>query len=108
MRLADAAAMTAAAAVALVAATPVSAALSPFHQRLAELGAILADPGITGRLEAHGPIEMIEAGEAGVYTLRAGGCVMTVRTVTVPPPAGEPPMPGPRKFRLAASEPACP
>lgn len=97
------------AAVALAAgALPAQAMLSPFHQRMVELKAILADTAITGRLEAHGPIDAIEASGPDLYTLKAGGCALTVTVATVPPPAGEPPMPGPRRFRLAAGEVVCP
>jgi len=90
------------------AATPAAALLSPFYERLAELKAILADPSIAGRLEAHGPIDGVEASEPDLFTLKAGGCVLTVTVETVPPAAGEPPMPGPRKFRLKAGEVVCP
>ena len=87
---------------------PAEAALSPFYQRLAELNAILADPAITGALEPHGPIDAVEAAGPDRYVVRAGGCVLGVAVATVPPPAGEAPMPGPRKFKLTAGAVACP
>jgi len=92
----------------VLAAPSAEAALSPYYQRLVELRAILADGAITGALEAHGPIEAIEAAGPDRYILKAGGCSLAVTVTTVPPPPGEVPMPGPRKFRLTAGEVACP
>jgi hypothetical protein len=86
--------------------TPAHAALSPYWQRVTEMQAIAGDQGVAAKLEARGPIEVIEATGPDAYVVKAGSCTLQVSIVDAPP-KGEP-MPGPRHFEVRVGALSCP
>jgi hypothetical protein len=87
-----------------LAAVPVSAALAPNHQRLAELRAVLDDPGVTTALGASEPVERIEYVRPDFYRVRAGRCRVDVAIVSLPTPRG---IVGPRRFGVRPGKRVC-
>jgi hypothetical protein len=82
-------------------ALPASAALPPNYQRLAELRAVLAHPGVAGAME---PIERIEYAGPDLYRVTAGRCRLDVRIVDLPMPRG---MVGARRFEARPGQRVC-
>jgi hypothetical protein len=87
-----------------LAAAPASAALPPNHQRIAELRAILAHPGVAGAFGMSAPIERIEYVRTDFYRVSAGRCRLDVRIVGLPMPRG---MVGARRFEVRPGERVC-
>ena len=87
---------------AALAAMPASAALSPRHQRLAELQRVLADPGVGGAFES--PVERIEYVMPDLYRVSGGGCRMDVAIVDLPTP---PDIVGGRRFAVKPGRKLC-
>jgi hypothetical protein len=86
-----------------LAAVPAAAALPPQYQRLAELRAIIADPGVVGAFGG-APIDRIEYVRSDLYRVSGGGCRIEVAIVGLPTPGG---MVGPRRFEVKAGRKAC-
>jgi hypothetical protein len=81
---------------AAVAALPAAAALAPNHQRIAELRAILAHPGVNAALR-DSPIGRVEYVRFDLYRVSAGRCRLDVAIVDLPTPRG---LAGPRRFEV--------
>lgn len=86
-----------------VAAVPAAAALPPQYQRIAELRAIVADPGVAGAFGGT-PIERIEYVRSDLYRVSGGACRLDVAIVGLPIPGG---MVGPRRFEVKAGRKVC-
>ena len=89
-------------ATALLGAAAATAALPPNHQRLRELQAVLADPGVTGQFGMSEPIERVEYIRRDVYRVSAGRCRLDVAIVGVPTNRT-----GPRQFTVQAGRKVC-
>ncbi len=89
---------------AAVAALPAQAALPPQYQRLAELRAVLAHPGVTGAFGVTEPIERVEYLRPDLYRVSAGRCHLDVRIVGQPMPRG---MVGARRFEARPGRRVC-
>jgi hypothetical protein len=85
-------------------ALPASAALPPNYQRLAELRAVLAHPGVAGAFGVMEPIERIEYAGPDLYRVTAGRCRLDVRIVDLPMPRG---MVGARRFEARPGRRMC-
>jgi hypothetical protein len=85
------------------AAVPVSAALPPQYQRLAELQAVLEADGVA---DAFGgaPIDRVEYVRADLYRVSAGRCHVDVAIVGIPATSD---IAGPRRFGVRAGRKAC-
>lgn len=88
----------------IVGCTSAWAALAPNYQRLAELQAVLAHPGIVGTFQTSQPIERIEYLGPDLYRVRAGNCHVDARIVSLPASNG---MVGPRRFSVEPGKPSC-
>jgi hypothetical protein len=86
-----------------LAALPAAAALPPQYQRIAELRAIIADPGVVGAFGGTA-IDRIEYVRSDLYRVSAGGCRLDVSIVGLPVPGG---MVGPRRFEVKAGRKVC-
>lgn len=88
---------------AAAAALPVSAALPPSYQRLAELRAVLAHPAVG---EAFGlqPIERVEYVKPDLYRVSAGRCHLDVAIADLPT-SGD--VAGPRRFEARPGRRLC-
>lgn len=86
-----------------LAALPAAAALPPQYQRLAELRAIIADPGVV-RAFGGTAIDRIEHVGADLYRVSGGGCRLDVAIVGLPIPDGRV---GPRRFEVKAGRKLC-
>ena len=90
-------------ALAVIAAVPAAAALPPNHQRLAELRAVLAHPGVTRALD-DAPIERVEHVGPDRYRVTSGRCHIDVTIVDLPTPRD---VAGPRGFEARPGERVC-
>jgi hypothetical protein len=90
----------------LGAAAEAQAALPPYWQRLREFQAILDSNELAQKLRDT-PIDRIERPSGDLYRIHAGPCTLDIRIVDDPTDSTQPPMPGPRRFRMEAGEPAC-
>ena len=88
---------------AALAAMPASAALPPQYQRLAELRAVLAHPGVAGAFGST-PIDGLAYVRTDLYRVSAGRCRLDVRIVGLPMPRG---MAGARRFEARPGERVC-
>jgi hypothetical protein len=79
------------------------AALPPWHQRAAELRAVLNAPGL---VEAFSDvlIERVEAAGPDLYRVSAGRCHVNARIVDLPLPRG---IVGPRRFEVRLGRRVC-
>lgn len=96
--------LLAAAGIAMTACSPASAALPPNHQRVAELSAILADPGVVGAFVSQ-PIDRVEYIRPDLYRVSAGACHIHVAIVDKPTRPG---LVGARQFAVKPSKKICP
>lgn len=80
------------------------AALAPNYQRLAELQAVLAHPGVVGAFKVSQPIDKVEYVKPDLYRVSAGACHVDARIVPKPNKTG---MVGPRQFTVEAGKPVC-
>lgn len=87
---------------AAVSAMPVSAALHPRHQRIAELKAVLDHVGVGGAFDS--PIERVEYVRRDLYRVSGGGCRMDVAIVDLPVP---PDVAGGRRFAVKPGRKLC-
>src|SRR5919206_1801725 len=78
------------------------AAMAPHYERMRELHMLIDDAGLQAKLAGR-PIDKIEALPGGLFRVSARRCTVDVREVS--PPTNEPPIPGPRNFRLEAGPP---
>ena len=83
----------------MLGASTADAALPPFWQRTAEIGAILDSGDVAAALMPHGPIDSIERIETDHYRVRSGRCALEVLIVDDPSAEGAG-MPGPRHFKV--------
>lgn len=86
------------------AAMPATAALPPNYQRIAELNAVLAHPGVAGAFGMMQPIERIEYVRTDLYRVTAGRCHIDVAIVGLPVPRG---MVGARRFEARPGRRVC-
>ncbi|HET9638688.1 MAG TPA: hypothetical protein VFP12_05740 [Allosphingosinicella sp.] len=91
-------------AVPALAAVPVSAALPPNYQRVAELKAVLADPKVGGAFPMEAPIERVEYVRPDLYRVSGGRCRLDVAIVDLPTPPG---VVGGRRFAVRPGSLAC-
>ena len=89
---------------AVLAALPAAAALPPNYQRLAELRAVLAHPGVAGAFGMDAPIERIEYVRPDLYRVTAGRCRIDVAIVGLPTPRD---VAGPRRFEARPGKRVC-
>lgn len=89
---------------AALAAMPASAALPPHYQRIAELKAVLADPGVGAAFGIDAPIERVEYVKADLYRVSGGGCRLDVAIVDLPTPDD---VAGGRRFRVRTGPKSC-
>ncbi len=89
---------------AFLAALPAKAALPPNYQRLAELRAVLAHPGVAAAFDMDQPIDRIEHVRRDLYRVTAGRCHVDVAIVDLPAPSDEA---GPRRFEARPGEKVC-
>jgi hypothetical protein len=84
-------------------ALPAQAALPPWHQRAAELRAVLNAPGL---VEAFGNalIERVEYAGVDLYRVSAGRCHVDARIVDLPVPRG---VVGGRRFEVRLGRRVC-
>jgi hypothetical protein len=87
-----------------LAAIPAAAALAPNYQRLAELRAVLDNPGVTNALGTSDPIGRVEYVRPDLYRVTAGRCHVDVAIVGLPMPRG---MVGPRRFEVRPGRKVC-
>ena len=87
-------------------AAPAMAALPPQYQRQAELERIIGDPRVEEALKG-APISAIIYVSDDRYEVRGGACQVIVEVFTLPAPAGEPMMVGPRRFDLRVGPAKC-
>jgi len=85
------------------AAVPVSAALAPNYQRLAELRAVIAHPGVNSAL-SDSPIDRVEYVRTDLYRVTAGRCHVDVAIVGLLMPRG---VAGPRRFEVRPGRRIC-
>jgi hypothetical protein len=88
---------------AALAAPPLSAALAPNYQRIAELRAVLNHPGVNNALGGV-PIERIEYVRRDLYRVTAGRCRLDVAIHGLPTPRG---VAGPRRFEVRPGKRVC-
>lgn len=86
---------------AALAAVPAGAALPPNYQRLAELRAVLAHPGVAGAFGTEQPIDRVRP---DLYRVTAGSCHVDVTIVDLPTRADQA---GPRRFEARPGEKIC-
>jgi hypothetical protein len=89
---------------AALAAMPAQAALAPNYQRLAELRAVLENPGVAGAFGVMEPIERVEYVSPDLYRVTAGRCRLAVRIADLPTPRG---MVGARHFEARPGRRVC-
>ncbi len=87
-----------------LAATPASAELPPQYQRIAELKAVLADPGVGRAFGTDSPIERIEYVRLDLYRVSARACRLDVAIVGLPTPRD---VSGPRRFAVKPGQKTC-
>ena len=90
-------------AAALLAATAAPAALPPNHQRLAELRAVLAHPGVVGAFGLEEPIDRVEYLSRDLYRVTSGRCRIDVAIVGLPNGGRR----GPRRFEARPGAKVC-
>ena len=88
--------------MAALAASPAVAALAPKYQRLAELRAVLAHPGVIGALGTNETIDRVEYVRPDLYRITAGGCRIEVAIVGIPTNRR-----GARRFEVRPGEKVC-
>lgn len=88
---------------AALAAFPAAAALAPNHQRIAELRAVLAFPGVNAALQ-DAPIDRVEHVRPDVYRVTAGRCRLDVDIVDLPTPRD---VVGARRFEVRPGKRVC-
>src|SRR5688572_18017278 len=89
---------------AALASVPAQAALPPQYQRLAELRAVLAHPGVTGAFGVADPIDRVEYVRPDLYRVTGGRCQLDVRIIGLPMPRG---MVGGRRFEARPGRRVC-
>ena len=89
---------------AVLAALPAAAALAPNHQRIAELRAILAHPGVAAAFDMSQPIDRVEYVRRDLYRVTAGRCRLDVAIHGLPTPRG---VAGPRRFEVRPGKRVC-
>jgi hypothetical protein len=89
---------------AALAAVPAPGALPPQYQRLAELRAVLENPGVAGAFSVMEPIERVEYVSPDLYRVTAGRCHLDVRIADLPTPRG---MVGARHFEVRPGRRVC-
>lgn len=90
--------------VLVVSGTAAWAALAPNYQRLAELQAVLAHPGVVGAFKVSEPIDKVEYVKPDLYRVTAGACHVDAKIIPKPNKTG---MVGPRQFTVEAGKPVC-
>lgn len=84
---------------------PAAAALAPNYQRLAELNAILAHPGVIEAFTVSQPIDRVELVRPDLYRVTAGPCFLNVVIIDKPATPG---MVGARQFAVVPDKVDCP
>ena len=87
----------------LAIAWPAPAALPPWHQRAAELRAVVSDFGLVEAL-GDAMIERVEYAGPDLYRVTAGRCHVDARIVDLPTPRG---IVGPRQFAVRLGRRVC-
>ena len=85
-------------------ASPAVSALAPNYQRLAEIRAVIDNPGVTSALGAGGPVDRVEYVRTDLYRVTAGRCHVDAAIVELPVPRG---MVGPRRFEVRPRRKVC-
>ena len=88
---------------AALAASPAAAALAPNYQRLAELRAVIENPGVNSALQ-DATVDKVEYVRADLYRVTAGRCHVDVAIVGIPLPRN---MVGPRRFEVRPGRRVC-
>ena len=86
-----------------LAALPAQAALPPWHQRAAELRAVLNAPGLVDAF-GNALIERVEYAGTDLYRVSAGRCYVEARIVGLPMPRG---VVGGRRFEVRLGRRVC-
>ena len=90
-------------AAAAITAAAAQAALPPNHQRLAELRAVLAHPGVVGAFGIEEPIDRVEYLSRDLYRVTSGRCRVDVAIVGLPNAGRR----GPRRFEARPGAKVC-
>jgi len=81
-----------------------SAALPPWYQRAREFEAVVS---AVADISAPDVIDKVEYVEIDLYRVSYGHCAVAAWIRDVPPPRGQPPMVGPRQFKVELGTPKC-
>ncbi|WP_020180967.1 hypothetical protein [Methylopila sp. M107] len=95
---------TAAAVLAVLAATAAEAALPPYYQRALEFETILKNAEVARALSGKGPIDSLSRIGEDSYEIEAGSCTLAIKVVTDPDAEQRP---GPRRITLEVGAPEC-